>query len=635
MSRFNKISLLALITIFCLIRFAKAEEISLVINELMASNSSSVRDPQGQYEDWIEIHNYGTSAINVGGMYLTDKLSAPAKWRIPANNPTTTTISAGGYLLIWADGDTVDAGIHANFKLDAAGDAIGLFDHDGVTPIDSIVFGEQKTDMSYGRYPDAGDNWRVFGIPSPSAENVSVFDGIVSNVEVSHERGFYNAPFSLTLASETDGAIIYYTLDGSDPYELSGRTASGILYTGPITIRGTTCLRAIATKPGWMPSDIMTRTYIFLDDVIRQSPTGQSPGPGWPTASVNGQVMDYGMDPDVVYDPRYSAQIKDALLAIPSISLVTDLKNLFDPSKGIYVHAGREGSSWERPVSVELLNPDGRAGFQINAGMRIRGGFSRTGGNPKHSFRLFFRGQYGQAKLRYPLFGDEGVDEFDNLDLRTAQNYAWSLKSSNPGQKNTFVREVFCRDIQREMGQPYTRSRYYHLYINGQYWGLYQSQERSEASYAETYFGGNKEDYDVIKADNYRTSYTDGSTDDWNALWRLCQTGFETDAAYYAVQGKNPDGTDNPNLPMHVDLDNLIDYMLGIFFTGNDDAPVTLGGDRANNFFAIRNRNLDARDGWKFFAYDNEHSLGVLRGLNDDRTGPVTAGQSMQHFNPQ
>ena len=635
MHRYMRNLFLDLVITAYLIGSVSAAETSLVINEFMASNNSCIQDPQGQYDDWIEIYNYGADAIDISGMYLTDNLSAPTKWRIPYSNPAITIVLAGGYLLIWADDDTTDTGLHANFKLDAAGEQIGLFDSDGVTVIDSVIFGEQTTDRSYGRYPDANDNWQVFGVPSPIAENISVFLGFVSGVEVSHERGFYDTPFFLTLASKTDDAIIYYTLDGTEPYELSGQIARGVLFTAPITIRGTTCLRAVATKPGWKPSDTMTHTYIFPGDVVRHSPSGQSPGPNWPTGSVNGQVFDYGMDPDVVNDPRYSAQMRDALLAIPSISLVTNLENLFDRSKGIYVNASREGRSWERPVSVELLNRDDREGFHIDAGIRIRGGFSRTGNNPKHSFRLFFRGEYGQSKLRFPLFDDEGVDEFDNLDLRTAQNYAWSLASSNPGHKNTFIREVFCRDIQREMGQPYTRSRYYHLYINGQYWGLYQSQERSEASYAEAYFGGSKEDYDVVKADNYQTSYTDGSIDDWNALWRLCQDGFETDAAYYVVQGKNADGADDPGLPVHVDLENLIDYMLGIFFTGNDDAPVTLGGSRANNFFCIRDRRLAARDGWKSFAYDNEHSLGVLRGLYDDRTGPVSAGQSMQHSNPQ
>ncbi|MCK4787332.1 MAG: lamin tail domain-containing protein, partial [Desulfobacteraceae bacterium] len=472
MHRYMRNLFLDLVITAYLIGSVSAAETSLVINEFMASNNSCIEDPQGQYDDWIEIYNYGADAIDIGGMYLTDNLSAPTKWRIPDSNPAATIVLAGGYLLIWADDDTTDIGLHANFKLDAAGEQIGLFDSDGVTVIDSVIFGEQTTDTSYGRYPDANDNWQVFSVPSPIAENISVFRGFVSGVEVSHERGFYDTPFSLTLASKTDDAIIYYTLDGTEPYELSGQIARGVLFTAPITIRGTTCLRAVATKPGWKPSDTMTHTYIFPGDVVRQSPSGQSPGPNWPTGSVNGQIADYGMDPDVVNDPRYSAQMRDALLAIPSISLVTNLENLFDRSKGIYVNASREGRSWERPVSVELLNRDDREGFQIDAGIRIRGGFSRTGNNPKHSFRLFFRGEYGQSKLRFPLFDDEGVDEFDNLDLRTAQNYAWSLASSNPGHKNTFIREVFCRDIQREMGQPYTRSRYYHLYINGQYWGL-------------------------------------------------------------------------------------------------------------------------------------------------------------------
>ena len=118
--------------------------IPLAINELMASNSSCIRDPQGQYDDWIEIHNFGSAAIDIGGMYLTDNLSLPNKWRIPTNNPSVTTIAADGYLLIWADDDTTDSGLHANFKLSAAGEEIGLFDKDGLTPIDSIRRSEPR-----------------------------------------------------------------------------------------------------------------------------------------------------------------------------------------------------------------------------------------------------------------------------------------------------------------------------------------------------------------------------------------------------------------------------------------------------------------------------------------------------------
>ncbi len=600
----------------------------VVINEFLASNVASLADPQGEFNDWIELYNAGGTALDVGGLYLTDNPSVPRKWQIPLGRPAETTILPRRYLTIWADGDVDDPGLHAGFSLDADGEELALIDIDGTTVLDSVQFGPQRPDISYGRFPDGSDTWSLLGLPTPGGRNARLYQGFVEDPQISPGHGFCDGPVLVTISCDTPDAVIYYTTNGSEPYlAATGRPSpQASVYSQPMPVSKTTCLRAVATRVGWLPSRTRTQTYLFLVDVIRQSPTGQSPGGGWPSTRVNGQLIDYGMDPDVVNDPRYRDLMEDALSAIPSVSLVTDLANLFDPSRGIYVNPGREGSEWERPVSVELIHPDGREGFQIDGGIRIRGGFSRTTDNPKHSFRLFFRGEYGSSALKYPLFDAEGAERFDNLDLRTAQNYAWSLQSSNPGEKNTFVREVFCRDLQRETGRPYTRSRYYHLYLNGQYWGLYQSQERSEASYAETYFGGKSKDYDVVKADNYRTSFTDGTLDEWNLLWGLCQQGFESDAAYYAVQGRRPDGTDDPGIPVRVDVDNLIDYMIGIFYTGNDDAPVTLGGNQANNFFAIRNRRIDARDGWKFFAYDNEHSLGVARGVNYDRTGTVSAG---------
>jgi hypothetical protein len=399
----------------------------------------------------------------------------------------------------------------------------------------------------------------------------------------------------------------------------------------------------MARKPGWKSSKIETHTYIFISDVILQSPGGQRPSSSWPAGSVNGQVIDYGMDPDVVNDSRYRDLMDDALLAIPTISFVTSLKNLFDAATGIYVHAGSEGSSWERPVSVELLNPDGSDGFQINAGLRIRGGYSRQGANPKHAFRLFFRPEYGQAKLKYPLFGDEGVDEFENLDLRCSQNYSWSFEGSN---RNTEAREVFSRDLQGEMGHPYTRSRYYHLYINGQYWGLYQSQERSEASYAESYMGGDKDDYDVVKSDTrkgYSMIATDGNMDAYRRLYDAtlaglpAQAGLRDNAAYYRVQGKNPDGTPNPSYERLLDIDNLIDFMIIEYYTADRDGPGSRFVNRPNNVFGIYNRRNP--DGWKWFQHDSEHSLGAydhsLTSSSQNLVTPfTTSGAQWLYFNP-
>ncbi len=618
---------------------------SLVINEVMASNSKTKADPQGQFDDWIEIHNSGDAAVDAGGMYVTDNLDKPTKWQIPANDPALTTIAPHGYLVIWADEDTADKGLHSAFKLSASGEEAALFDTDGTTLIDSVTFPALACDVSYGRSLDAGEEWRFFAAATPGSQNQGAYEGSIGEIEFSHLHGFYDEPFAVTLATDTPDATIYYTLDGETPGQ-----KSGTVYASPLPIDKTTCLRAVAIKPGWKPSTVCTQTYIFIGDVITQSPTGAKPGPGWPNPTVSNsgafvslnaaQTIDYGMDPDVVNDPRYKDLIDDALLSIPSISLVTDLANLFDSHTGIYVNALQDGREWERPCSVELVNPDGTDGFQINAGLRIRGGYGRVGDNAKHGFRLFFRAEYGQSELKYPLFGDEGVDTFENLDLRTEQNYSWAFRgdqASDPGYRNTMLRDIFSRDLQGALSQPYTRSRFYHLYINGQYFGIYQSQERPEAAYAASYFGGSSDDYDVVKVDAgpgrpYTMQATDGTMEAYNRLWDAARKGFSPNVIYNRIQGLNLDGTRNPAYERLLDVDNLIDYMLCAFYEGDLDAPVSsfIQNSVPNNVYGVFNRVTP--DGFKFLRHDCEHTM---FNLTENRTGPYPAGQQAQHFNPQ
>jgi hypothetical protein len=382
-------------------------------------------------------------------------------------------------------------------------------------------------------------------------------------------------------------------------------------------------LRAVGRWQGVLGEPV-SHTYLFIGDSAALSPDDAPPGPGWPEIYDTSnnldplQAINYGLDPRVVEDPAYAELLDDALLAIPTLSLATELEHLFDPGSGIYVNALEHGMDWERPVSIELLDPDDNGvhsgEFQVNGGLRIRGGWSRYSHNPKHAFRLFFRGEYGPTKLEFPLFDDEGVDRFDCVDLRTSQNYSWSFKTT-AGSANTMNRDVFSRDLQREMGQPHTRSRYYHLYLNGVYWGLYQTQERPEASFAEAYLGGAKEDYDVVKVNGDEPTArvieaTDGNLDAWERVWDLCQQGFASDENYYRLQGLAADGSDDPTLETLVDVDNLIDYMLVIFFAGNFDSPTGsfTGNKGPNNFFAIRDRETgDA--GFVFFAHDAEHAL--------------------------
>ncbi|MFA9389020.1 MAG: lamin tail domain-containing protein [Prolixibacteraceae bacterium] len=448
--------------------------------------------------------------------------------------------------------------------------------------------------------------------------------------EISVVRGFYQTPFDATISSSIQEMKIYYTLDGSDPRtSATAKTAKS-----PVTVRidpksnvmrGKTpavVLRAAAIKANYEFSFVSTRTYIFVGRVKEQT---EYPGHDWPKGNyVNDQEIDLLMDTDVVTDPRYSDLMDDALLEIPTFSIVTDNANLFDPEKGIYVNAwGNRGEEWERPASIELIYPDGTKGFQIDAGLRIRGGWSRHGYFRKHAFRLFFSSKYGESNLNYPLFGDEGADQFDKIDLRCSQNYSWS-KGENEAPYCTLNRDVFSRDLQHEMGQEYTRSRYYHLYVNGLYWGLFQTQERSESSFAASYFGGSSSDYDVIKHSGGESGIevNDGSIDAWKEVWELCEKGFAGNATYYQLQGLDASGTRDPKLKVLVDIDNLIDYMNVIFYTGNFDGPYSSFSNDANNFYAIYKHN--GEKGFQFFAHDNEHTLlmdpiNVSVGLQEDR----------------
>jgi hypothetical protein len=247
----------------------RAAPLSVAINEIMASNRQTLADPQSEFDDWIELYNTGSTAVDVGGCYLTDNLSDPTKWQIPANTPTATTIAAHGYLLVWADGQVAGVGLHAGFKLSNGGEEVGLFAADGVTLIDSCSFGPQQTDVSYGRLPDGGPEWRTSASPTPGAANAILYEGTVETPQISVASGFCTEPITVTITTATPEATIYYSLDGSDPLNPStprGRSAAsmGSMYTTTLKITKTTTLKAVAIKSGWKQSGVSTERYIFL-----------------------------------------------------------------------------------------------------------------------------------------------------------------------------------------------------------------------------------------------------------------------------------------------------------------------------------------------------------------------------------
>jgi len=164
----------------------------LAINEFLASNDSNIQDEAGDFDDWLEIYNASPAPVELGGLYLTDDLAYTTKWELP-----DMTIAAGGFLIVWCDDEEGEGPLHANFKLSAAGEQIGLFDRidNGNQPIDTYTFGTQSPDISQGRVIDGGTPWIFFDTPTPGATNndpnaVLPADNALSRLMPNHPNPF-------------------------------------------------------------------------------------------------------------------------------------------------------------------------------------------------------------------------------------------------------------------------------------------------------------------------------------------------------------------------------------------------------------------------------------------------------------
>lgn len=146
---------------------------ALVINEFMAFNSACCPDDDSgvnEFDDWIEIYNKGSVAVNIGGMYLSDNKANPFNHKLPTDNPSATTIQPGGYLILWADSQSGQGPLHLSFGLSNAGEDVGLYYLDGRT-IDVYTFGAQSENTSWGRTTDGAATWKSFSTPTPGQSN--------------------------------------------------------------------------------------------------------------------------------------------------------------------------------------------------------------------------------------------------------------------------------------------------------------------------------------------------------------------------------------------------------------------------------------------------------------------------------
>lgn len=484
------------------------------LTEFMASNASTLDDQFGNSDDWIEIHNPNTFDLSLEGYHLTDKAGNLTQWTFP----TGSTIPANGYLIIFASGKNLTnptEPLHTNFSLKSGGEYLALVDRDGTTILTAFTFPAQKQDISYGFEID-GTTTGFFSPATPGTVNGTSFAGFVDDTKFDIPRGFYEAAQAVSITTETPGATIRYTTNGSEPSE-----TNGTIYSSSVNVSTTTVLRAMAYKTGLAPTNVDTNTYLFVDDVIA------SPELGVPVT------------------PQMQASLTD----VPSLSIVTPQTI--------------NGTS-EIPASFELINPDGTSGFQENCGVKNFGGaFTNF---DKKSFRMYFRSQYGASKLKHPLFDgfDHGIsatNTFDQLNIRSG--------SHDMVSRGFYMSNRFTDDTMLDMGNINPHGRFMHLYLNGKYWGVFHLRERWSADLITSYLGGPNSAHEAINgnwnvggwADSVAPPY-DGDGSAWERIKTLALTG-------------NPQNFDD--LMPYLDTQHFIDYMI-MFMFGNSEAEYRTAG---------------------------------------------------------
>jgi hypothetical protein len=429
--------------IAALLIVASASAQTVLINELLATNDTGLTDLGGDNDDWLELYNAGSEPVELGGMYVTDDEAELTAWQIPADQPTLTVVPAGGFLVLWFDGEPEEGALHMDAKLSQNGEWVALVEGDGITVVDSVRFGAQVADVSYGRLSDGAPGWGTFSQPTPGAPNT--LSGQAAIPVFTPGPGQYSGPTIMEISAGDGDTVVYYTLDGSEP-----TPESSPLYDRPFALTETTVIRAIAQVPGNAPGPPTTGTYLI--------------------------AADYGL---------------------PVVSLITDPANLYDEESGIMVLGPGVGeddlwpfwnANWfvhgERPAHIEYFGDEQEPGFSMDVGIELAGAWSRA--LPKKSFDVKMRAEYGAPDLTYPLFPDNDYDTYDGLVLRAG------------AEDHSRTRNEIVYMAHREIGlnvdmQAYTPVV---LLLNGQYWGIYSLMERKDADFIASRYG--ERDIDLL-----------------------------------------------------------------------------------------------------------------------------------------
>lgn len=414
------------------------------------------------------------------------------------------------------------------------------------------------------------------------------------------DSGFYEEEFELSISS-SKGLRIYYTTDGSLPtnqsiemnnasplkvtdqslnenlYSMIGGTTTGTFYAPTILIDKATIIRAIAYDDEGNVSSVVTKTYFV------------------------------GFQDKADYYNKVSV-----------ISLVTAPDNLFDYDTGIYVTGAvydnwlgsnefnptikywhqpanykSSGEEWEREAHLDFFNENGAIAFSQEIGIRLRGGASRA--FLQKSFNIYARSEYGDKRINYELFTGL-TSEYDGSLINSYKSFM--LRNGGNDTELTKIREVLVHQLSSDLDISVQASRPAIVFLNGEFWGLYNVQERYSAEYIESHYGVDKDDVVIVKKDEI----DEGNEEDIELYQSMIA---------YAVRNNLTDPLKYDEFCKMMDIESFIDYISAEIFVGNKDWG-------SNNVMLWRSRTVDTvgnnpyADGkWRWMLYDTEYSMGL------------------------
>lgn len=487
-------------TLFIAVFWSTALSAQVVINEFSNSNAGYNGGSGANNYDWIELYNSSSTPSSLDGYYLSDNLNNPTKWQIPNG----TSIPANGFLVIFASGNNITTGVlHTNFKINQTEQEQVLLSNPSGSIIDSysITFRTQ-TNHSRGRQTNGSSTWVVFENATPNASNNTQtgFTGYCNLPSFSLNPGFYSGQQILSLSSNQPNTEIRFTTNGTEPVSTSQ------IYSTPITINNTTVIRArvFSTDNSNLPSRIETNSY-FIN-------TNHTIAVISATGDIQGFLSQWANGPGIQSSFEY-----------------------FD-DQGVF-----------RAETYGDMRPHGNDSWNYNT--------------QNKGMRFHTQDEYGYGdQINASLYKTSQRDKFSVVILKSGASDNYPYATTNAGWISCHIRDVFCHTLaqKHDLNLDYRRYEPCALYLNGQYWGLYEMRERVDEDYCKYYYDVDEENLDMLRFWGGMI-YDSGTNTDWCALNDYMNVNnLSNDAAYAYVASR-------------LDILSFIDYFIINTFVMNND----------------------------------------------------------------